>query len=335
MYIEQQDKMCAPTDNFTSGSPARRSSCYEKAKAFVSEYWRVLYAEINYAKEAPLFCEKEPSGQVFDLGACFSPKPKWRSLLLKVTALAIGLSTLVCQLYDRAHPEFYMAYATTWALLTSLAYFLLSISTTIFAVKELSVHAKCTWAFFSAAACAEGMVTLMYWMFDSRGDNNELNYGTLMAHGGVWIIVLLDGLAINRIPVPVKHFIFVEAFVLVYVLWTIVHAVSGMDNPDAPKEDSSDGNERYVYPNADWVCHPFETSLIVLGLLLVISPLLFLVTRHLSLYPCTQINRRYLAVANPEKPDSAERTLSDLESGGSTSSDDNVSRANSVEEESG
>jgi hypothetical protein len=237
------------------------------------------------------------------------------------------------------NPGFYLAYVTHWTLLISFFYMTLSLlhamtiptshcccfcnssssssssssnhdppyNNNIHNNEEWSSSVSCriklTWALFTVSAHAEILVTLLFWLlvYDS---SSAISYPTIMSHGIVLLLVIIDGLVINRIPIRIKHFWFCSLYYLLYIVWSIIHSFTGIENPDTASDSSSSSNSNTntntntnanddadadvttsIYAALDWdgddVAGTIITVVLALG---VASPILFLLLWFLALY---------------------------------------------------
>jgi hypothetical protein len=80
---------------------------------------------------------------------------------------------------------------------------------------------KATWVIFSVAALHEMAIIAIYWFLEFDPARTQLDYFVLMTHGGVAILVLIDGLVVSRIPVRLKHFGVAFLMAVIYLAWCL------------------------------------------------------------------------------------------------------------------
>lgn len=103
-----------------------------------------------------------------------------------------------------------------------------------------------------------------------------------MAHGGVMIVTLIEGLYVNRVPVRILHIPVTIVVGLMYSLWSVFHGFYIQHNP------YYDDDYGYIYPVLNWKGDA-ETALIVVSITnLVLMPLLNILVWSISL-----VGRRY------------------------------------------
>lgn len=134
----------------------------------------------------------------------------------------------------------------------------------------------------AAAAPMEVTVTILYWVLEFEG---TFSYVSIMSHGGVMILVVIDGFVLSRVPLRMKQFVFFESFALVYCVWTLIHAYSGMGNPYA--DDA-------IYDSIAWKNNMKPTVILIVVLLLVANPIIFFFCRLLSRISLNVLVRRKL-----------------------------------------
>ena len=83
-----------------------------------------------------------------------------------------------------------------------------------------------TWFLFSIASTLETPMGVSYWLVfysTGAGVTYSINYINIMSHGGITVLILIDGLLINRIPLRIRQIIFPMAVGFMYSLWTLLH----------------------------------------------------------------------------------------------------------------
>lgn len=93
------------------------------------------------------------------------------------------------------------------------------------------------------------------------------------------ILVLIDGFVLSRIPIRMKQLIFIEVLAILFILWTVIHAYSGIGNPY--KDDGSRDDDA-LYESLRWKTNTSGTAILSVLVVFVLSPLVFLLCRALS-----------------------------------------------------
>ena len=252
----------------------------------------------------PFWSLRETNGKVISVQESFAPLPKLRTLVIKLALFSWSLSVLIFD-FQRYQDEFdfYFIYLTHWGLLIAIIYFLVSLLNTIFGVAEQSssdakpgFFVRFAWGLFSAAATNQALITILFWSIEhQRGV--PVDYYSWMKHGVVALLILLEGLLVNRIPVRAKHYLFVFVFDTLYLIWSVVHDLLGIGNPFRMDGDPNTDDDA-IYAVLNWKERPLFTSAIALSAIFLAAPLFFYILWSLSLYsfPCRYdgSSRRYL-----------------------------------------
>ena len=99
----------------------------------------------------------------------------------------------------------------------------------------------------------------------------------LILHGIAWIVIGIDGILINRIPMKMKQFIFCETIAICYTVWSVLHSVLNVGTPY--DEEGEDGP---IYDSVDWKNDTGFAVGLVLALLFIGNPIVYLFCRALS-----------------------------------------------------
>lgn len=207
-------------------------------------------------------------------------------LLIKSIILGWSLSVFVTGIITYSYPAFYFAYLTNDTLVVTCVYFLTSWLNTLHYTcftfpgnnTQFTAFHKLTWGLFALAAPAEIVVTVGYWTLVWDGTSSAFTYRNLMIHGGFMLIVLLEGLVINRIPIRLRHFWLVAAYLILYLAWTVLHALLGIGNPET--------DDDLIYTALQWKNEPGPTTLVGAEILFVLAPVAFLTVCLLSSWSC-------------------------------------------------
>jgi hypothetical protein len=231
--------------------------------------------------------------KTIDVPATFSPRSLW-ILGLKVVNLSTALYTIYLGLAKDPR-IFYFAYLTHWTLVFSTLYFVMSLFNSMLPISQpLSGHtivsrrAKLTWVLLEIAANLGVVVTVTYWLMLFDG---EMIVRAVLGHGVVAVLVVVDGLVLNTIPIRLRHWSeFVFPVALAYILWTLLHSglVFGIGNPDNEDEDT-ETNDDLIYSILDWEGDPGQTVVTALLIVFGVSPI-----SHIFLWMLSGCRRRYV-----------------------------------------
>jgi hypothetical protein len=174
-------------------------------------------------------------------------------------------------------------------LLIACVYHLCSITNTLLVARteqpldHATGRIKATWVFFVIASHAQMMVTIFYWYSEwSPGDPVE--FSNISSHGVVMILTWLDGIVVNRIPIRFMHFWgLVVPYDLSYIMWTVLHALANIGNPNKSDNDPNT-NDDAIYGSTSWKTNTGAALVTVFSVILVASPLVFLLQRSLTMY---------------------------------------------------
>lgn len=229
--------------------------------------------------------------RTIDIPASFSPRG-WFAFLGKVASLGIAGFTIYLGLGTDPR-AFWLAYLTNWNVTFSSMYLALSFVNSILPVAAPSVgqtvvnfRVKMTWILFTISANVGILVTLAYWTLIWDG---VMNMPTLFPHGILTAFALFDGFIINTIPIRLRHYVeVVLPFAVGYLVWSYLHSLSDIGNPDYTDEDP-ETNDDLIYTVIDWQNDPQKTTTVALVLVFVFSPIL-----QFLLWVVSGCRRRYV-----------------------------------------
>lgn len=247
--------------------------------------------------------------KIIDVAASFSPPSsaggsgsthaRLAVALWKLAVVGIHWYSLAIEFFREPYP-FYFAFLTNWGLILSMVYSHLSLANSLFPIENrderkqtndadeglVSFRVRLTWAFFFLGAWLQMVVTVLYWALIYDGGPSETY--NILAHGVVFVLVWIDGLVVNRIPVRMRHWLELGfPFLLLYTGWTVLQArVLDLSNPY---------HDYYlIYPILDWKDSPWFTLGLVSGLMLVFSPIV-----QVLLWGASLLGRRYVDGSTP------------------------------------
>jgi hypothetical protein len=204
----------------------------------------------------------------------------------------------------------WFAYLTNWALFIAMIYSGFSLVNSIFPVATtsssdsnddgnkntgeatpiLSIRTKITWTLFTLAAVAQSMVTVLYWaLLHPPGLPALFLTSMIILHGGVCVLILIDGLMVNRIPIRFRHWLeFCLPLFASWVIWSIIQSPIGLDLNNAYMDLVGLDDDK-IYPVVDWEEKPLMTLALVLTCGLVVSPIV-----HFALAALSMVGRKYI-----------------------------------------
>jgi len=223
-----------------------------------------------------------------------SPRPRLPYIGAKLFVAAWIVSILAMSIIKKTHRSFWLAYLTHWGYLFVTAYALMSVFSAVYlalrppenpSVLEggVGVLFKTTWVLLAVAVPAEIVITILYWVLLFDGN---VVYVDVMMHGGAMILIILDGFFLSRLPLRAKQFIFVEIFSICYLLWTVIHAYSGIGNPY--KDDGSQDDDA-IYDSLAWKNDTVKALRLSLMLVFVANPIIYLLCRLVSRLPTKRL----------------------------------------------
>jgi hypothetical protein len=210
------------------------------------------------------------------------------------------------------NPDFFLAYLTHWGLIFATLWLMTSFVNSLVPPSQpinklphdsISLWTKYSWLMFEVAAQFTFVVTVLYWTLDYQPGVTKITYVNLFAHGVDMILVWIDGLVINRIPVRWKH-VFLPMFLAAcYVAWLVIHQVLTDIGIPGEGDGNPETNDDLIYPAVDFETKTTFSSVLCVMVVLVFVPLVHWLLWGLSLgcpCQCNGSTRRYLS-ADPNK----------------------------------
>ena len=100
-----------------------------------------------------------------------------------------------------------------------------------------------------------------------------------MEHGGVCLLVLMDGLCVGSVPLRAKQFVYLLSVCVAYLLWSMVNFALDLGNGEWPEYDDD-----ALYPVLHWGMESRRASAMISGFaILVLCPVLYWMVWMLSL----------------------------------------------------
>jgi len=240
---------------------------------------------------ADFFSLEESSGRYIDVADSFAPaSPRFHHvLLLRAGILVLSIISLALSLDDAAENRFiWIGYLTHLGLIISIAY---QITACIVTYRrkyltqpnanfhdELSMPIKIMWFLYVWSVPNELIITLLFWTLDypvTVKEDKSLQFHTFTTHGIIALLLLIDGNLIARIPLRIKHIAVIEIYSILYLIWTVIHAISGIGN------GTNEGD--LLYEVIDWKNKPIATLITSVLIVVVVVPIMFMLAWLLSL----------------------------------------------------
>jgi MFS family permease len=221
----------------------------------------------------PFFGLKEEPFGTLDMPKNFSVGKGFLSIisLLKFCMFGFAIASLGIAFHRRPEPAFYPAYLTPWGVVYCILY--LGGSLILATCSAYSPHRWCnfilkfTWVLFSIAAVQGICIALLYWFFVWHPDRG-IYIDNVMTHGGCLIMVLIDGLIINRIPLRIKHMLLTTLLAALYLTWSVIQNVVWRYNPVHDDDDDA------LYDVMKWREETTSAIILIAIILLGAIPLL-------------------------------------------------------------
>jgi hypothetical protein len=127
-------------------------------------------------------------------------------------------------------------------------------------------------------------------------------------HGGFCILVLVDGLMVNRIPIRLRHwFELCLLLFVVYIIWSVIQSPLALDIDNPYMEDRGYDDDK-IYPFLDWGSSPLPTLAILSVCIFLVTPMILL-----ALWAQSLMGRLYVVHGdddNEKKDDDDDGSLS-------------------------
>jgi hypothetical protein len=137
-----------------------------------------------------------------------------------------------------------------------------------------------TWGLYSTVTPLEIAITCLYWSFVSAF--GPINYVSIMEHGGIALLILLDGNWVGIVPVRAKHLVFLTFLCILYCAWSILDSVLGIGNGDW---GPAYGDDDALYPVLNWNSRRELATIVSALAICVVAPGIFVGCYWLSLRP--------------------------------------------------
>lgn len=140
---------------------------------------------------------------------------------------------------------------------------------------------KHTWSMYATAAPLSLAITLLYWtaIAPVAYGPETFSYVSVMEHGGICLLVLVDGLCVGSVPLRAKQFVYLMSVCVAYLLWSMVNFALDLGNGEWPEYDDD-----ALYPVLQWGVESRRLSAMISAVVIVvICPVLYWMAWMLSL----------------------------------------------------
>uniref|UniRef100_A0A7S1VS85 Uncharacterized protein n=1 Tax=Grammatophora oceanica TaxID=210454 RepID=A0A7S1VS85_9STRA len=237
----------------------------------------------------PWFLVREVDGRVINIPRSFAPQPTWAVTMLKTGFTGVVYHVLLLDMIEYWDDiEYYLIFLTHWAFLMSLMYFPLSLFMSLTggarqpnSDTQPSFGVRFMWGLYSSTLVIQVAVMSLFWTVEYNFDVvGRPLYPSIMKHGGIMVLLFLEGMVLNKIPIRAKHLWFVEGVSMLYLIWTIIHWFLDIGNPFI----DDDG----IYGVMNWRQTPELAAVVVVGVVFIVVPLVFYLVWWMSTF-----GRRY------------------------------------------
>lgn len=301
--LRKSDSLLGQKQGGNSSSPSRRAKTRSTGTTKSDGENDNEFRYMTELKDRQLFTIKEATGKYIDVPESFAPRPKWWMVVFKLVIFVAVAYMMVGEVIKTSPKSFFFATFDHWALTVTTMYLFMSLAGNItrkassdpdFASGKYlpNLWHKITWVLFEIAAPSQLLATIAFWAFEYEGVDPEI---MLMVHGIVLVLLLTEGLGVNRVPVRINHQWFLLSFIYAFLLWALIHSYSQIGNPSKVGEIS-------LYSFLQWNVTPVQALLSTIFILFVVAPLAYWLVWCLSLYSMpwkfTGRYRRYLSQEN-------------------------------------
>lgn len=215
-----------------------------------------------------------------DVAAAFAPPRAWFFRII-FTVWSFHVLYTDLSAYPPHNLYIYMGYLTHWGHMLSNFYFICSLLCSICMIVRPSVLqqpekgtatpgrlVRITWGLYSCVAPLGIAITMLYW---SAVSTDHPTYVSVMEHGGIAVMVLIDGLLVGVVPVRAKQIFFLMIVCATYLAWSIVDAVLEIGNGEWGPAYEDDA----LYPVLNWNNDRKGATIVSAFVICVLAPCLF------------------------------------------------------------
>jgi hypothetical protein len=265
-------------------------------------YCQRFTAELNPCGKAGWFTITDPAtGRDIDVKKSFAYIPfdgnvVWylATLLWKVIIVAFAWISFAQGISIRDIPIFFFAYLSNWGVTTCCIYLTFSLINCLLVRKtsqpekntKLTWRVYITWLAFVIGIHTTSVATLLFWNLLYDPDETRVRFCTITAHGGLFLLVAIDGSIVNRIPIRVMHWIGVLLpFDLIFIAWSMIHDLAtNIGNPDNTDNDPSTNDDAIYQGVLEWDTKPKTAIKWTIICVFVLGLILFVILWSITTY---------------------------------------------------
>ena len=234
-----------------------------------------------------------------DLVKTFKPDPKIAYGVVKFGILIWVAYTIVYAFLNTIDRRIWIGFLTHWVAIINFLYFLgsflLLVTVPISQDEGVNKWTRMTWILYPVSLNLGLIASILFWALVYEP---PLAYETVMLHGIFFMLVLFDGMILNRIPIRLKHLLWTELVSFVYLLWTLIHGLSPLGNPNLNCEDNPDTDDDALYDTLNWKKRPVPALILVFFVMGVAVPIVHHLLWFVSIFFQP---RHYIAPKKVEK----------------------------------
>jgi hypothetical protein len=280
-------------------------------------YCQRFRAEINPCTKYSWFSTTDPaSGRTIDIKESFAYIPFNNSttsninilafivtILWKLVIVTIGWTSLVLGITNRKDtiPGFFFAYLSNWGVTMCCIYLTFSLVNCVLRISRkqqqqveqeitdvVSWRIFVTWISFIIGIHTTAVATLLFWILIYDPNDTIIRFTTITAHGGLFLLLLVDGLLLNRIPIRFMYWIgILVPFDLIFITWSIIHDLgTNLGNPDNNDTDILTNDDALYKGVLEWDTKPATAVKWTIICVFVLGPILFVLLWTVSTNIC-------------------------------------------------
>lgn len=283
--------------------------------------------------------EQPTEGEIINVERSFSRKDyAYPILFTRFFFFSWSLSAFAAHIirYPIENRFIFIGYFSHWVWATTLFYQFLVLLISIF--RDLitgilrqppegdppSYIIRMVWGLYSVCVVTSILLNFHLYSPDLKMDYYHANismYHNVFLHTIISVMILIDGAILSRVPVKLKHYLFVFLYLFSFFMWSIIHDFSPVGNGTWPGErsfqDTGDNNmttlrmlnetvfnetedindgiddmnriglrdDDALYPFVSWKAMPGKTSVFFFVEMFIVAPICFFVIWLISLKP--------------------------------------------------
>jgi len=226
-------------------------------------------------------------GRSLDIPSSFCPNSVIH-LIAKSLIAAFAVGNYLYHIFTNDYgAAFYFALLTNWAETLTTLYLVISCFNSFLQPTEQpyvkpNLWIRLTWVLAELTLQSQTIVTLIYWTIVFEYCCDTPDYNNVYKHGGLLVLVFIDTMIINRLPVRMIHWYFMTIFYFLYLSWTLIFQFANVKHPGR----NNDPPVTLLYSFLDWKNEWKSTAILFILIAFAISPLMYIITYALSLFSC-------------------------------------------------